>query len=260
MKKIFSVVLSIAMMMSLSVPAFATGDPPERKRQYEIIETYNSLYEKYNQDDNLAMQELLKLYPSLEVVDETVTYFDENGAEVLPTRSLMSDVSLVGDKLVHDSDLNTYVYFGYWEWVKAPDELNLLPYDVVGFYTQNPDEMCALEYFLYVYNANGTVGSYSSVTGVSNTTCIVKGEDNVWGAAFWIDDRSIRSGRMVVPLDYTAGSNKKVMLKYCHSWTLRNITGVGGNIGIDGAGFNISWDVGVEHWPGPVTSAGVRLP
>lgn len=259
MKRMFSVVLSIAMMMSLSVPAFATGDPPEKKRQYEIIETYNSLYEKYNQDDNLAMQELLKLYPSLEVVDETVTYFDENGAEILPTRSSMTDVSLVGDKLVHDSDWNTYVYFGYWEWKKAPDELNLRPYDVVGFYTQDPNEMYALEYFLYCYNANGQVDSYSSATGAS-TTFIAKGEDSVWGAAFWIDDKYIRSGRMMVPLDYTAGSNKKVMLKYCHSWTSRNITGVGGNIGIDGAGFNISWDVGVEHWPGPVTSAGVRLP
>lgn len=259
MKRMFSVVLSIAMMMSLSVPAFATGDPPEKKRQYEIIETYNSLYEKYNQDDNLAMQELLKLYPSLEVVDETVTYFDENGAEILPTRSSMTDVSLVGDKLVHDSDWNTYVYFGYWEWKKAPDELNLRPYDVVGFYTQDPNEMNALEYFLYCYNANGQVDSYSSATGAS-TTFIAKGEDSVWGAAFWIDDKYIRSGRMMVPLDCAAGSNKKVMLKYCHSWTSGNITGVGGNIGIDGAGFNISWDVGVEHWPGPVTSAGVRLP
>ena len=70
----------------------------------------------------------------------------------------------------------------------------------------------------------------------------------------------MKQGRSVVPIGYTAGSNKKVMIEYGHSWATSNITGIGGSVSIDGTGFDISWETNVKHWEGPVTSAGVRLP
>ena len=260
MKKLLATVLSIVMVMSMSISAFAVSDAQARQAQYEIIETYNFLCEEYDQNEEMAMQELLRMYPSLAVVEETVTYFDEEGQEVLPTRSSMNDISLVGEMLIHDSDWDTYIYFGYWEWETGPDELNLQPYDVVGFYTQSSTEMYPLEYFVYGYNSSGDSEAYYNSLSGESSGYIVKGEDTVWGAAFWIDDRYICSGRMSVPIDYVEGSNKKVMLKYDHSWTSADISGIGGSVGIGSAGFNVSWDVGVNHWESPVTSAGVRLP
>lgn len=161
---------------------------------------------------------------------------------------------------MHDSDWNTYVYFGYWEWKGTPDEQVLTPYDVVGFYTQSASEMYPLEYFVYGYSPSGTRSAYYNSVDDTSSGFIAKGEDTEWGAAFWIDDRYVRSGRIVVPIDYTAGSNRKVMTKYCHSWTERNVTGIGGSVSIDGAGFDISWDTSVKHWESIATSSGVRLP
>lgn len=260
-KRGIALILTIALLMSINIPVLAVNNSVDaREVQHEIIETFDVLCEKYSQDEERAMEELLLLYPSLEIVDSSTTYFDEHGNEVLPTRSSMTDISLIGDKLIYDNDWDTYIYFGYWEWKKAPDENNLSPYDVVGFYTQSATEMYPLEYFVYGHNAAGNqTAYYNSESGVS-TGHIVKGEDTVWGAAFWIDDKYVREGRIVVPIDYTVGSNKKVMTKYCHSWTATNITGIGGSVSIDGAGFDISWDTSVNHWESPVTSAGVRLP
>ena len=206
------------------------------------------------------MTELLELYPSLEIVDSSVTYFDGDGNEVKNTRSTVNDINVEGDTLVYDSEWDDYVYFGYWEWKVQPNETFLSPYDVVGFYTQSDVEMYPLEYFVYGYDTSGKRQAYYNSDSDESSGYIVKGEDTSWGAAFWIDDRYVRSGRMVVPLDTIAGSNKKVMLKYCHSWSSTNITGIGGSIGVGSAGFDISWDTSVRHWESPVTSAGVRIP
>lgn len=257
MKKILTVMLSIAIMTNMLIPVFATNSTKTvnreqaRQAQYEIIEVYDELYEEYNHDKDIAMQKLLEMYPSLEIVDSATTQ---------PSPLSMTDISLRDDQLVHDSDWNTYIYFGYWEWKYEPEGRVLSPYDVVGFYTQNSETMRPLDYFVYCYNASGTsIANYNTNSGTSSGP-IVKGEDTAWGAAFWIDDRFIRSGRMVVPLDCVLGSNDKVMMKYDHSWTSLGFTGIGGSVSIGGAGFNVSWDSRVEHWESPVTSPGVKLP
>ena len=261
MKKIITWGLSISIFMSMNVPILAASSNVQaREVQHEIIEDFDALCEEYNQNEDMAMEELLLLHPSLEIVDSSKTYFDDAGDVIIPTRSDMTDISLIGDKLVYDSDWDTYIYFGYWEWKQSPDERNLNPFDVVGFYTQNAEEMAPLEYFVSGYNALGNRIAYYNTDSDETSGCIIKGEDTEWGAAFWIDDRYVREGRMSVPIDYTSGSRAKVMLKYIHSWTTTNITGVGGSISIDGAGFDISWETSVNHWESPVTSSGVRLP
>lgn len=261
MKKIITWILSVAVLTNLCVPVMAVSDSVgAEEARTEMIKTFDELCAKYNQNEEQAMEELLSIYPALEIVDSSMKYFDDAGNEVLLTRSNMTDISLVGDKLIYDNDWGTYVYFGYWKWKKSPNEGNLSPYDVVGFYTQSASEMYPLEYFVYGHNAAGTQTAYYNSESGESTGHIVKGEDTVWGAAFWIDDKYVREGRIVVPIEYTMGSNKKVMTKYCHSWTGSTITGVGGSVSIDGAGFDISWDTSVNHWESPVTSAGVRLP
>lgn len=261
MKKVVTWVLSVAMIMGLCVPAMAvSGSAGAEAARTEMLQTFDELCVKYNQDEELAMAELLSIYPSLEIVDASMKYFDDEGNAVLPTKSNMTDISLVGDKLVYDNDWGTYVYFGYWKWKNGPDEANKNPYDVVGFYTQSASEMYPLEYFVYGQNSAGVQKAYYNSESGESSGYISKGEDTTWGAAFWIDDRYVVQGRIVVPIDYTAGSNKKVMIKYGHSWTTSDITGVGGSVSIDGGGFDISWETNVNHWESPVTSAGVRLP
>ena len=111
MKKILTVMLSIAIMTNMLIPVFATNSTKTvnreqaRQAQYEIIEVYDELYEEYNHDKDIAMQKLLEMYPSLEIVDSATTQ---------PSPLSMTDISLRDDQLVHDSDWNTYIYFGYW--------------------------------------------------------------------------------------------------------------------------------------------------
>jgi len=261
MKRIISSILCFSLITNLAVQAVAVEETdPAREAQLEVIEAYDRLYEECDHDEERAMEELLELYPSLEVVDSSVTYFDENGKEIKNARSNMTYVNLEGESLVYDNDWDTYVYFGYWMWTYAPDENRLAPYDVVGFYTQSDTEMYPLDYFVYGYNTSGNQVAYYNTVSGERSGYIAKGEDTTWGAAFWIDDNYVRSGRMVVPIDYTPGSNKKVITKYCHSWTTTNITGIGGSVSVGAYGFNISWDTSVRHWESIATSSGVRLP
>lgn len=114
MKKVVTWVLSVAMIMGLCVPAMAvSGSAGAEAARTEMLQTFDELCVKYNQDEELAMAELLSIYPSLEIVDASMKYFDDEGNAVLPTKSNMTDISLVGDKLVYDNDWGTYVYFGY---------------------------------------------------------------------------------------------------------------------------------------------------
>lgn len=95
MKKTVSGILSITMIMCMCISALAVNNSDAaHEAQYEVIETYNILCEKYDQNEEKAMEELLSLYPSLEIVDSSVKYFDTAGRVVQPTRSTMNDVSL----------------------------------------------------------------------------------------------------------------------------------------------------------------------
>lgn len=78
--------------------------------------------------------------------------------------------------------------------------------------------------------------------------------------AFWHNEAQVDNGTLSAPLYWTSGSTAKVMMKYGHSWTDTDITGIGGNVSIDGGGFSISWDSEVLHWEDVATSYGVRLP
>lgn len=260
-KRFLGIIMCASIVMHITLPSIAASEAiAARNAQYDIIETYLDLCDNLGGDHDAAMTQLMSLYPSLEVVDSSVQYYDETGSKVLPTRSSMSDISFVGDSLVYDNDWGTFVYFGNWEWNNFPIFETLAPDDVVGFYTQDPDEMYPLDYFVSGYNSTGTRTAYYNSDEGTTSGPIAKGEDTVWGAAFWIDEFYVRRGSVVVPIRYVSGSEKKVMMKYGHSWSTTEITGIGGEISIDGGGFNISWENNVNHWSSCATSPGVRLP
>ena len=265
-KKIFALCLCLVSMINLvgATNSYSNSTEAAHNAQIEISEKYLELCEEYP-DESSAFSALLLLYPSLTVVSQSNHYFDSQGNMVIPTRAVSKgeDINLMGDTLVFDSDYNTYVYFGYWSWNKFPsvtDEINLSPYDFIGFYTQSSDELYPTDYFVYGYdNQSNNTAIYNSASQITSGK-IFKGVDTPSGAAFWIDERYVRRGRMVVPLDYKSGSKKKVMMQYCHNWTKANVTGIGGQVSVGGGGFQISWDTGVYHWEDMATSPGARLP
>ena len=181
-KKVITWVLSSVIFVNLCVPAMAVSDSfGAEEARTEMIRTFNELCEKYDQDENQAMNELLSIYPSLEIADSSMKYFDDNGNTVLPTRSNMTDLSLVGDKLVYDNDWDTYVYFGYWKWENAPNEPNLSLYDVIGFYTQGAGEMYPLEYFIYGHDSADDQKAYYNSDSEESSGYIA---NTTWGRHF----------------------------------------------------------------------------
>lgn len=261
MKKVIGVIISVMILLNLTLPGFAESRAASaQKAQTDIIETYIELYESVGCDKETAMAQLMREYPSLEIIDSSITYFSEDGTEIVPTKSSMRDINFIDEELVHDSDWDTYIYFGSWNWETFPDDEVLQPDDVVGFYTQDPECMFPLAYFVYGYNKyNQRSAYYNSDTG-DVSGYIAKGEDTSWGAGFWVDESEVRKGEFIVPVDFARGENKRVMLKYDHSWLETYVTGVGGEIHITGGGFNVSWDSEVRHWPSATTSPGVSLP
>lgn len=255
--------LSFAMLFGLSAPALAAGhDLAAYSAQLEVIETYDRLYEKHNHDSQAALSELLTLHPSLSIVSSSTTYFDGNGNAIQQSRAATSPsyVSFADDELVFDSDWNTYIYFGEWSWNRDPElyETNLAPYDYVAFCTEDPVEMSARAFYVYYYDDEGTsVARYSSEAASNITGDIAKIKDNSYGAAFSVDDNVVRSGRMTVPLRYTANSTKRVMLNYIHSWTDRADTGIGVTLSLTGIGLTASWEDTVHQWKS--ISGGVSL-
>lgn len=271
-KTIIFISIFTLVICSLSFPAFAKNDgnelTTEQKRiALNIIEQYNEIYEEYQGNADVSLEILLSEYPSLELIssskssyepsNDSSLIFSSDGIEPL---SSSSDISF-NDNIVYDSDWNTYVYLGSWNWTNGqPDETNLEPWDMIGFYTQDKDELRAQEYIVRGYNTSGVRQVYYNTDSNTVSGSISKGEDTLWGVAFWHDESNVDNGTFSAPLYWTSGATAKVMLKYGHSWTEKTITGVGGSASIDGGGFSVSWDTDVLHWPSIVTSSGVRLP
>ncbi len=243
-----------------------------------IDKTFTRYYEKFDGDSDRALEALVEEIPSVEIKGRTKSYFDiqdgkpvltkviKNGKTIYPEGfsifSTMSDIQL-NDTLVWDSDWNTYVFLGDWDWKSGqPDETNLQPWDMVGFYTTDPSTAKALEYMVRGYDTWGSRVIYYNTDTDSSSGDISKGTQTQYGVAFWHDETPVVNGTITVPLwyDSQASSYATVMTKYGHSWTDTNITGVGGSASISGGGFNISWDTGVYHWPDEATSYGEKVP
>lgn len=263
MKKIFTWMLFFAMLFSLSAPALAAGhDLAAYSAQLEVIEAYDRLYEKHTHDSQAALSELLMLYPSLRVVSSSTAYFDENGNEIRQTRETSGSwITFANDQLVYDSDWGTYIYTGEWGWKNDPElyETNLDPRDYVVFYTQDPSKVSARGYYVYCYDKNGSsVARYSSFESSNIVGDIAKDvDDTSYGAAFSFKEESVRSGRVVVPLNYTSMSTTRMMIAYVHTWSTTKYTGAEISIGITSAGIGLSWEDGVGVWR--CTSGGVSL-
>lgn len=113
----------------------------------------------------------------------------------------------------------------------------------MGFYTQDKDEMRAQEYILRGYNSSGTRTIYYNTDTSSTSGPVAKGEDNLWGVAFWHDESVVDNGTLSASLYYTSGSTAKVMMKFGHGWTQTYITaGLEGEAYITGGGFSVEWD------------------
>lgn len=284
MKKFLLTFLIASMVLStLSISVFAEdlNDIPEkRESELKIIDEYNILYQRYSGDSERAIKELVHNSNTLTLVDNIKSSYtikdgkpilyslEKDGNIVYPKLEEELDVGLssemsdleFNDNIVYDSDWNTYVYLGAWSWKGYhPNEDNLQPWDCIGFYTQDKDEVRAKEYILRGYSKYGGQRIYYNTDSGVSSGPVAKGQDTAWGAGFWHDETNVNNGTLSAPLYWTSGATAKVMMKYGHSWTDTNITGIGGSIGIDGAGFDISWDREVLHWSEPATSPGIRI-
>lgn len=286
MKKAFVICVSVCLIISImSVNVFAKEhniitEEEKRTVAMTVIDEFNKLYEKYNGKTEEAIDELVKGSTALKLVANTKTTYEvidgeavlykvtENGKETYSISSKVSEIvpnsqmswMHFTDSIVWDGDWNTYVYLGSWDWNPAPDEAYLLPWDCIGFYTQDIDELRTQEYILRGYNSNGASKIYYNTDSGSSSGPVSKGTDNLWGVAFWHDESVVDNGTLSAPLYWTSGSTAKVMMKYGHGWTQTYVTGLGGDASITGGGFSISWDREVSHWPDVATSYGVRLP
>lgn len=285
MKRIISIILLVGLLAMGSLGSFATKNSYENnnsdkqhKAAMKIIDKYYQFYEDTNGDSELAIEELLKSNSSLKNVNHSNTIYDvsngeaillsvvENGEitysnnDLITIKSTSANLSFTDD-IVYDSDWDTYVYLGTWNWTNGhPDELLIQPWDMVGLFSQNGSEIHAQEYIVRGYNVSGIQQIYYNTDTNTVSGQISKGTDNYSGVAFWHNEYNVDHGALTAPLYWTSGSDAKVMMKYNHSWTSTTITGVGGQVSISGGGFSISWDTRAEHWQDIATSSGVSLP
>lgn len=259
MKKIISLGLTALLCFTCGSSAFANNDlvinSSDDSEKY-IINKYDALFEKNRGNIEATLDELVSSSDSLEIVEYKETFRTIDGQSV--HKSSPADVRFT-DSIIHDSDWNTYVYIGTWDWINSPGTGSLRPFDVVEVYSQSSYNIAPKHFIVYGYDDNGNrVAYYNSDTEIANGN-IQKGIESSTGAAFWVDESEIDNGRMTVPLDYKTGSNTKIMMEYNHSYSETNVDSFGGNISRDGVGFSISWISDVYGW-GPITSFGARIP
>lgn len=255
-RKITAIILIAAMAFSVAMPAFASETSNITESQQYIIDKYNELFEKHNNDNKAALDELIATHDSLELVAYN-EYYVTNGKNS-NARSVMTDV-VFSESMIYDSDWGTYVYASTWEWINLPDESNLEPWDFVGFYIEDPTQLSARELIVYGYNSSGSRVGYINTDTNSESGAIALGYNNNYGCAIWVNESSVVEGRIVVPLDYTSGSTTKIHTSYCHSYSTSGISGIGGNVGIGSVGFNVSWNTGVSSWSGVRSTWGLSI-
>jgi len=166
------------------------------------------------------------------------------------------------DSVVYDDDWQAYVFFGDWQWDEGhPSEWDLEPWDCVGMYIRDRGVLDPEAFFLYGYNKRGRRTVYYNTEDRRREGPVQKGDESRTGVAFWLDESVVDHGTLVAILDVDDWNDRtKVFLEYAHSWTEQNVTGVGGSVGVESFGLDISWDKGVEYWPDHATSYGVRVP
>ena len=260
MKKISICGLIFVLILVSSTMAFAStveeSYDQDSSEQY-IIEKYDEFFEQNNRNNDAALKDLIASSDSLELV----AYSEQSYKDGVPVmaRSNMADIKLT-DSIIHDSDWGTYVYIGTWDWMRSPDEANLSPWDVVGIYTQNSNDIRAKESIVYGYGLTGRRTVYYNTDTGETSGDIQKGTDVLAGTVYWLDEKYVDNGRIVVPLYYKNGSTSKMITCYGHAWTTSNITGVGGSVSISSLGFNVSWEDKVSHGDNLATSPGARIP
>lgn len=255
-KKIIATVLTATMAMSISVPVFASETSNITESQQYIIDKYDELYEKNNNDNKAALDELVATHDSLELVAYN-EYYVTNG-EISKAKSAMTDV-VFSESMVYDSDWGTYVYASTWEWINLPDESNLEPWDFAGFYIEDPSQLSARELIVYGYNSSGRRVGYINTDINSESGDIALGYNNNYGCTIWVDESTVVEGRIVVPLNYVTGSTTKIHTSYCHSYSTSSVSGIGGSVGIGSVGFDISWNSGVSSWGGVRSTWGLSI-
>lgn len=134
-----------------------------------LDETFAKYYEKYSGDFDKALEALCKEIPAVSVVDKTKSYYKiENGNEVLikvikddkvlyPEKSsTLSEYNLsINDSMVWDSDCDTYVYLGEWDWDGDPNESNLQLWNIFGFEITQLGSGGGISFFNETSIANG---------------------------------------------------------------------------------------------------------
>ena len=275
MKKYLSFFLTAAILICNISTSAAVQESNTHDAAFEEIK--NSYIELCDEMGSFAseaeiFETFLEQNPSLEIVSYSESYFDENGIQVIPTRCQPTQLNMMRDYFIFDDDSQLYVYFGYWEWNTRDLHLARCD-DIVSFVSQqaNPGSRYYYEsptsgsanYAVYGYNINGLeVATYdpknNDINGIARVD-LSSGDE--YGAAFYINDNIVRSGRIIVPVSFSNQITTRVRTVYQHNWSETTITSLGVNVALRNQtlSFSGSWNTNVERWEDPVRSEGAIL-
>lgn len=262
------------LICSCFLPASAVSEDYGNQSAFENIKnSYVKLCDEMSA--TASDDEIFKLFlaqnPSLEVVNSSTSYFNENGVQVLPTRCQPTQLNMLKDSFVFDNDSQQYVYFGYWQWRNKDIHLKRCD-DIIAFlsseknpnqyYYENPKNGNSA-YSIYGYNLNGDrVATYDPMNNNFNKISKIRltGGDE-YGAAFYIDDSVVYEGRVVVSVAFPTGTVTHMHTAYQHNWSTFDVTNLGIDVSLLEKSLSISgsWETGVEHWDYPIESVGAKL-
>lgn len=246
-KKLAAATLTILM---LALPFFngnIDAKTIQKENREEVAKDFSDFYEKYRDFDK-AQEQFEKKYPQMVLIMDRSTDNSMNDSE-FSIQSHYGDVDF-NEAIYYSTDSQKYYYYGSWD---ASDLTQSDPWDMIGVSTTNKYSMpLSNEVIIRGYNALGIQKIYVNTALGTETGNISQGTDNAdqeQGVGFWFDDYQGVTGTITAFLD-DYDYSEEIQMQYNHSWTSRNVTGIGGNVDVkSGGGFTVTWDTNVNYAP-----------
>ena len=130
------------------------------------------------------------------------------------------------------------------------------------YYYESPTSGSAT-YVIYGYNINGfKVAAYDPMNNeINGITRVNLSSGDEYGAAFYVNDNIVRSGRIMVPVSFSNQISTRVRTVYQHNWSETTITSLGVSVSLkdQSMSFSGSWNTSVGHWENPARYEGAVL-
>ncbi|WP_246943580.1 hypothetical protein [Bacillus pinisoli] len=241
----------------------------EAKKELSFDDKLEVFHHEYglSQDFEKALKKLTNKYPEISIIsyDENIIQTDTMQQEPdkgdYGTNSVSVGNLKWNDAILYDNDSQKYNYTGGWTWSSMSSST---PYDMVGVFPSDTSLMTlspGTNLTLRGYNYSGTRTALWTTSGTTSGGVQLATTLNSKGVAFWIDDKEVKNGTISVHLGKTTRDpNARIQLQYNHSYTSKNVTGIGGSVSVKdgGGGFNVTWETQTVG-QGPFYSPGAYI-